>query len=75
MPTYRIGAARGRPMKGKTPSAVVCETCNEELGATAPVESGQERFSGLTPAGIVRIWPELESAVQTHEARCWGKKS
>jgi hypothetical protein len=75
MPTYRIGSARGRPVDGRTPCAVVCEVCNEELDGTAQVERGQERFSGMTPAGMAQIWPDLNAAVQYHETHCWGKKS
>jgi hypothetical protein len=74
MPTYRIGSALGRPTAGRTPHAVVCETCNEELDEQAPVERGQESFSGMTVAGLLRLWPGLEQAVKLHESYCHGKK-
>lgn len=70
MSTFRVGSQQGRTVSGITPHALVCETCNEELEETAPVERGQEKFSGMTVAGVARIWPGLEKLVSHHESRC-----
>jgi hypothetical protein len=72
MTTYRVGSVLGRPTLGRTPYTLVCEACEEELEGVAAVERGQERFSGMTPAGIIRLWPALEKAVHRHECRCRG---
>jgi hypothetical protein len=74
MPTYRVGSPLGREANGKTPHALVCEACNEELEAVVPAERGQDKFCGLTAAGVGRIWPNLEAAVKAHEGRCQGKR-
>lgn len=69
MSTYRIGSVLGRIVAGYTPHALVCETCNEELESTVPVQRGQEKFAGMTVAGVKRIWPDLEKVVRQHEDR------
>jgi hypothetical protein len=74
MPTYRIGSVQGRPVDGRTPCALVCEACNDELEGVVLVERGQERFAAMTPAGVTHIWPNMAAAVQKHEGRCWGAK-
>jgi hypothetical protein len=74
MPTYRIGSSLGRTVAGRTPHVLVCEVCREELeGAAAEVERGQERFSGMTTAGVLRLWPSTEKVVKMHEIRCRGR--
>jgi hypothetical protein len=73
MSTYRIGSSLGRPLSGRTPHALVCEACEEELDDIAEVERGQERFSGMTTAGVLRLWPRTETAVNRHESRCRGR--
>jgi len=70
MPTYRVGPARGRPVMGHTPHALVCEGCDEELELTIPVEHGQEKFTGLMLGGVLRLWPSAEKQVRQHEAIC-----
>lgn len=73
MSTYRIGSILRRTGFGLTPYTVVCESCEEELDGAAEVERGQERFSGLTMAGLMRLWPKMEKAVKLHECRCRGR--
>ena len=69
MATYRVGSMRGRTVSGATPHALVCEACNEEMDEHIPVERGQEKFSGMTLAGVRRIWPAVETIVRQHEDR------
>jgi hypothetical protein len=54
---------------------VQCEVCREELDDIVECEPGQEKYFGLTAAGIIRVWPDLKPAVDKHEANCKGKKS
>jgi hypothetical protein len=75
MPTYRVGSPVGRPVQDRTPHAVLCEVCREELDYIVECEPGQEKYFGLTAEGIIRVWPSLQAAVQKHETGCKGKKT
>ena len=73
MCTYRIGNPIRRTAIGGVPHSVVCEECEEELEGAAEVQRGQERFSGITTAGLIRLWPKMEKSVKLHESRCRGR--
>jgi len=71
MPTYRVGSVQGREdYAGITPHALVCEQCRQEIGVEVPVARGQDKFSGMTAEGVIRVWPTLAVPVRAHDAKC-----
>jgi hypothetical protein len=74
MAFYRVGSPVGPPVRDVTPHAVQCEVCREELDDVVQCEVGQDKYFGLSAAGITRIWPSIKPAVDKHEAACKGKK-
>jgi hypothetical protein len=70
MPSYRVGRMVDRDGRNHTRHSLVCEACNKEIGTTVLLGPGQDKFSGMTVAGVVRLWPGVEKELKLHEGNC-----